>query len=780
MYKLAASPRKRFLQLARTCCRKTTVVVLPVLLASCQSESPSDSEAVSQDNEADLVTVFLSGNTDTNENAASPPVLQGASSTDEESEEEAGAADTIVGGSTVTQVNPDFYIQTPAENEQELPDSGDSINPDFFIKIPEEEQSGGTESEAKEEHVPDLLSALPDPTNPNAIPIATQAGLIAETHSTADIDFSKSFFVDAVDGDNSQNGSINTPFKTIGFAQSQLTPGTTLYVRGGVYFESNIEIEASGDEDNIVSIRNFPGETVVVNGSIPEFYNVGSNNWELFDDATNTYRSTLENFDSSIYSAYAIKDELNWQRLVSYTEDSSEKSSGLDDLMSEVQHVDVNARYVGPGIYNDSGRLYVRLEPLKDEVVLNRDILDIGLPLNPNEISISIGSSTPVIRIAASHVTIEGLTLTGGAKGILIEPTAANVVLRNNTYLGLSVAVLAEEGVANLEIDHSLFDARFPDYIAWTDMKGTDGQSKPAAYWMNKLAGLGAKDIDNLKFTNNYFVDIFDGMVVSGSNLEISGNAGFFVDDFAQVGSNSSNVRVFDNRISGAGPSHYGRGNSPEPGTIYVYQNVIETAREILWGKYDPQNILRDGYSGWGEQQPFQSHAKSAVVDGDPWKIYNNTVVFNSLSNGFGIGIEIFGEENSTGVSHAVYNNIFVETGGGIYTKDMDITVADQIYDGNIYWSEVTPQEPIFSSMQSSSLGSSHFDTLTEFRASDYFDETVSLFGVGWEVNGLQADPQLSVSLVPAASSSASTTNVSLPASFPNSDMQYRGAISPE
>ncbi|MDB4224578.1 hypothetical protein N9850_12470, partial [Granulosicoccus sp.] len=615
--------------------------------------------------------------------------------------------------------------------------------------------------------------------NPDSIPVATQAGLRGETENPDDINFAQSLFVDRALGEDSQSGDIDSPFKTVSHGISSLTAGMTLYIREGNYFENNLNITASGSQTDFIRIRNYPGEKVVINGSLPDFYEIDIGNWQLYEAATNTYRSADSSFGSDLYTGYAIADDENWVRLITYTVNSSEKSSGLADLTSETETVSSLERYVGPGIFNDSGRLYIRLDTLEEATVHNEGLSEIDVGTDPNMIKLSIASTTPVLRIASSYIDIAGLTITGGGKGILLESTSSNVVISDTTFMGLSIAIIAEEGVDNVVVDHCEIDARFPAYLAWTDMKGTDGQSKPGAHWLNKAAGLTGRQIDALTFSNNYFNETFDGLVISGADANIFGNAGFFVDDFVQLGSDSSNVKINSNLVLGAGPSHYGRGNSPAPGTIYIYQNVIDTSRKILWGKLDPQNILRSSYSGWGEQKPFQSHAKSAVEDGDPWKIYNNTVVFDSSENGFGLGIELFGEQNSTGESHEVYNNIFMETGGGIFTKNINIGLANQIYDGNVYWSTSLVGGPIFSSMKNMAQSSETFYSLNDFRASNHFTETISQVSTGWESNGLLDDPQLSAAMVPSVGSPAATTDLTLPSNLPGANLTYRGAIAP-
>src|SRR5687768_331308 len=55
-------------------------------------------------------------------------------------------------------------------------------------------------------------------------------------------------FVDAARGDDAAAGSEPAPWKTLGHAWRQLAPGTTLYLRGGTYYE-RVSLTRSGTAD---------------------------------------------------------------------------------------------------------------------------------------------------------------------------------------------------------------------------------------------------------------------------------------------------------------------------------------------------------------------------------------------------------------------------------------------------------------------------------------------------------------------------------------------------
>jgi len=64
-------------------------------------------------------------------------------------------------------------------------------------------------------------------------------------------------------GNNSNNGSISTPWETIQYGVNQLNPGDTLFIRGGTYQEK-IDVDVSGMPSAYITIKNYQNENVVI------------------------------------------------------------------------------------------------------------------------------------------------------------------------------------------------------------------------------------------------------------------------------------------------------------------------------------------------------------------------------------------------------------------------------------------------------------------------------------------------------------------------------------
>jgi hypothetical protein len=82
----------------------------------------------------------------------------------------------------------------------------------------------------------------------------------------------KTYYV-ATNGNNSNPGTLNSPWKTIQKAANVARAGDTVYVRGGTYREK-VNVNRSGSAGNFITFSSYPGETAVidVNGIAMEHY----------------------------------------------------------------------------------------------------------------------------------------------------------------------------------------------------------------------------------------------------------------------------------------------------------------------------------------------------------------------------------------------------------------------------------------------------------------------------------------------------------------------------
>ncbi len=548
-------------------------------------------------------------------------------------------------------------------------------------------------------------------------------------------------------GSNSNNGSLNSPWASLKYAFSQLNAGDTLYLRGGIYWESSLTINTSGTSTNPVVITNYPSETPIIDGGLQDFRQVGNNDWEVVDVSINLYRSKLTfdlsdvagkfYFDGKIYSLSRYED--------------------IDDLSATNEFVGTGARYVGPGVfYNTSNdKIYIRLQPSSSQS-LNGVSFNVPTNLDPRQNQIFLNDKNTGVGFSnsASHITFKGIDVAHHYHG-LKGNSAENITISDLSITMNYTGILMEGGSHHILVDNVVFNAFFPPWVAWTDMKGSDGQYQPVP--TVKPSGLSGTDmplIHDVEIRNSLFNGVFDGQVIDGYNINIHHNSYTVLDDMTQLGTNSYNIEIHHNHIMGPGVSHNGRGDSSiSPGTKYIHHNIIDSTTPILWGRHDPSGMLRSSYSGWHGQLPFPTHTGSGPGEGDPWKIYHNTILYDGEGHSGGAGFELWKSINNTGKAHEVYNNIFIQTNNKPIVDDQSTKNGLQVYDGNLYY-RATGGSALFDDIEDSS-GTPSYDSLGEFLASSTFVESKNFYAPGWESSSIEADPELNNNYLPATSSPA-------------------------
>jgi hypothetical protein len=101
------------------------------------------------------------------------------------------------------------------------------------------------------------------------------------TASTRPLSSGPTYFADARHGADTNDGSRERPWKTIGHALPKLIPGDTLCLRGGIYYESVI-VAVSGAAEEPITIRSHSGEMAIIDAGLREFFEEPAPAWEPF------------------------------------------------------------------------------------------------------------------------------------------------------------------------------------------------------------------------------------------------------------------------------------------------------------------------------------------------------------------------------------------------------------------------------------------------------------------------------------------------------------------
>ncbi|MHC4713466.1 MAG: DNRLRE domain-containing protein [Planctomycetota bacterium] len=101
-------------------------------------------------------------------------------------------------------------------------------------------------------------------TTPELIAAGTLAG---STRPETSIPVTASEIYVAPGGSDGGAGTIGDPFATLGHALSVVTAGTTIYLRGGTYYDTEVSPTVSGTASDPIVIRAYAAETPVLDGA---------------------------------------------------------------------------------------------------------------------------------------------------------------------------------------------------------------------------------------------------------------------------------------------------------------------------------------------------------------------------------------------------------------------------------------------------------------------------------------------------------------------------------
>lgn len=509
------------------------------------------------------------------------------------------------------------------------------------------------------------------------------------------------FFV-SPDGENSNSGEISAPWKTIKYGLNQLKPGQTLVLREGIYRE-NVRIALKGKKGEEITIRAFPGEQAIIDGSIADFFEEPESAWEVENEELGEFRSTgrfpnlrncLGSFGDSMIGlqTYYHSQDLRAEKEIVEWEDWDRRNE-----------TDILPVYLGPGFwYNaETGRIHLRLQRTN----LPDPIPNYEGEADPRKVPLLIAPfrSTPLTLDGARHVCVEGLTIRGAGYTAVELQQAEHIKFENITIWAGAYGIRATGTQHFRMLDCGVYGNIAP----WTFRNDGSKRDYPGRPHRNisRLNTHASIEIDSGRESSVYafpqndhweirnceFTDAHDGPYLGSINCVFSHN---LVENMQDDGVYLSPMYKL-HRLEDSDPQIYIEGNlfrqvltpiafgGPWPETrdlIYIYRNVIDLRKSVQTGRP----------SSKAPEPRFSSGKFMGDHGSPPWpamNIYHNTIITKDPQRQAPGGA--FGGLRA-GNPRKVYNNLFLHLARlpGIVVPPAD---ADFESDGNLYWSLIEP-----------------------------------------------------------------------------------------
>lgn len=559
-------------------------------------------------------------------------------------------------------------------------------------------------------------------------------------------------FVDAGRGADSNAGTEQAPWKTLGHAVRQLRPGDTLYVRGGTYFE-HVALTRSGTDKAPITIRAYPGERVVLDGGRREFQESPATAWIPYPEgaegeyvSTKVYpdadcrRMPYQFLPAAWEPLWGKEDErplalghfgdslvpLHGYRIAADLRSRNELWIGGKDEMRETGF------YCGPGLwYNrDTGRIHIRLAHPRlaglGSHAYRGETDPRKLPL-----VVAVGYGDEVLRVnGVQHVRVWDLVLRGAAGSPLITLYGAeHVELDHVTAYGGFPALLVNAS-RNIRVTHSAFRGLAAPWTSRAHMKYRGTASYQVVFQNNQPLN------ENIELAWCEFTDDHDfAFLRYVKNLHFHHNlVDNFNDDGLECGPKlrDHTLYIYQNRIGRClipiTQHEIAKDEAPlehdARAGVFLYRNVLD----MRGGTYKDPARTPDPTGAFlhGEGHLAGDHG------GPIWPVirfYHNTVLRDTpvFRQYFLFGLGIMGLRNT---ERDVFNNIFVQTEGLPGISFVTVKQPENLREGgNVFWGrnggKPLPQ-----------------DYFARFRASPLFQESKKRYEPGWTTQDRVADPR--------------------------------------
>lgn len=462
------------------------------------------------------------------------------------------------------------------------------------------------------------------------------------------------FFVDSKKGWDENAGTKEKPWKTIAHALQQIGAGDTLYLRGGTYYE-RVYCSVAGTANKPITLRSYPNELAVIDGSYREFFEQPQDAWEPFlEGAAGEYRSK-----------HAFKNLRNIHGRFGDSMVGLQVYYHIEDLRGE--------RYVGPGIWYSraTGHIHVRLAPYQASVLVRaRTPLTLKyLPhrlhhlqsykgeTDPRKLPLIIAPfhSVPLLIDRGQYVNFQDLVVRGGGYDAVDIRHGEHLKFENVTIYAAAYGLKARN-TGPIKLYNSAIRGSVPPWSTRgeTSLRERPWESKgknltrlnthaliiPAAgdeysvYYFpyNHLweishceftdahDGVYLGDIDGLKFHHNYLHNFQDD--------------GIYLSSFRKLYYPQHGPRqIYQNVISGCIMAFAFGGDARLSTDVHVFRNILDASAAVADHGSPPWEGMR-WYHNTILANPRNLFSLRNLKLEQKWEVFNNLALLGKATSG--------------------------------------------------------------------------------------------------------------------------------------------------
>ena len=552
------------------------------------------------------------------------------------------------------------------------------------------------------------------------------------------------FYVDPDAGKDANEGSLESPWKTINHALTQIVAGDTLVLRKGTYFE-NIYCAISGTEEKPITIRAHPGETVIIDGGLPEFQTDPAACWEPLENgeyrSTRVYRNIRDVLGSFEDSNIGL--QTYWYR---------------EDLIAENEMWIRNKEtrsiefvYCGPGLwYNkQTGRIHCRLAHTNID---NPDVPNYRGETDPRKLPLVVApfASLPLRVDQAQHVRFQDLVIRGGGFDTIELSFGIDIEFDNVTVFCATYGIRAR-ATGPLKITDSGFHGGIPpwgfrdenslhsptrtSYPPFIPAADTEARNIARLNTHALLVTEGTYEFEVFAYPRNHhweishcdFTDGHDGVYLSGSHIHFHHNRIRSIQDDAIYLSSPSlyfcdDIHIYQNLITKSLMAFGCHSRGGPVGNIYIYRNIADLREGVNISR--PRPDLPHGRLG--NYHIYLTHGRK-LLGMESIFFYQNTWISPASPDAFAHRMLASTAPES---QRRVFNNICLYTNRYGWLRPYKNIENDVQCDGNLHWClDPAVKAPA--------------DFLTKVNQSKFSAANKQNYPSGWCAHDIVAEPKL-------------------------------------
>jgi len=332
------------------------------------------------------------------------------------------------------------------------------------------------------------------------------------------------------EGDDGNPGTFERPPKTLKAAFAALTPGTTLYLRGGTYYEGGLNIPSGGSRETPIVIRSYRNEKPVIDCSIAE---VTDREWEHSGDGIYTIPLDMESWN------ICLEDRRTGKHYRSYPLRTRKELAEKQSAGMSFERIGLTGAY-----HHDGENLHLRTP--------GRQIEDYLVHVSRHDHAI--------VADGSHYVYVDGIEIRYTTRGAIHMNDSSEWLIQHVRvlYCNEGVHIKGDSSNNTLQDNYFLDDVNHWDfeYVKTEDGWFYHGYVETGAVATDaRYSGRG------LVFRRNHVEGLFDGVHLCpwvecnarSSETDFYDNKLIGIaDDFIETDGYSRNVRIFRNHMSGA------------------------------------------------------------------------------------------------------------------------------------------------------------------------------------------------------------------------------------